>query len=136
MFIQSVRSKAGRVVVSADQLRVVIRVRRDDGWRRRVAASFAGYLAEDDEPSEILDAEWAVRWPFSGGAFSALREAHAPSVDSLAVTGGGVSWAVGLGAAIDAPEIMPAGGMLWVDYGALCDRGMPSPLNAYRWLQQ
>ena len=45
MFVQSVRSRAGRVVVSADQLRVVLRVRVAGGWRGRVAAFCAGYLA-------------------------------------------------------------------------------------------
>lgn len=45
MFIKSVRSRAGRVVVSADQLRVVLRVRNAGGWRGRVASFCAGYLA-------------------------------------------------------------------------------------------
>ncbi len=45
MFVKSVVSRAGRVVVSADQLRVVLRVRRVSGVRMRIAAAFAGYLA-------------------------------------------------------------------------------------------
>lgn len=44
MFVRSVRTRGGRVVVSADQLRVVARVKSAFAVRLRLSAAFAGYL--------------------------------------------------------------------------------------------
>ena len=60
MFIKSVVSKAGRVVVSADQLRVVLRVvnrlsaeRHNAAMYERLRDDFAGYLVSDPDPVRV-----------------------------------------------------------------------------------
>lgn len=115
MFIQSVVSKAGRVVVSADQLRVVIRcrrrlavARRDAGVRARLRADFGGYLVSERG---------------AASAFSARRGAYVPELLPECVTGaGGVGFCCELagdvsGGPLDAPYALPAGSMRSADFG-------------------
>lgn len=97
--------------------RVVCRVAGRVATRQRIGDAFKGYLvSESGQVAEM---------------FAKSRERHAGRVDLIGVTGGGFSWSVGIGDAIDAPDLMPAGGMWRFDPEPF-DYPVPAPMYAVR----
>lgn len=75
MFVKSVVSRAGRVVVSADQLRVVLRVvldwaaeRHNAAMHERLAEDFGGYLVTECERAEVVPVFSERRWLHEHGS--------------------------------------------------------------------
>lgn len=117
-YVRAVFSERARgFAVPLDLLRVVCRVAGRVATRQRIGDAFKGYLVSESGQVAPM--------------FAKSREKHAGRVDLIGVTGGGFSWSVGIGDAIDAPDLMPAGGMWRFDPEPF-DYPVPAPMYAVR----
>lgn len=122
MFIQSVVSKAGRVVVSADQLRVVLRVvnrlsaeRHNAAMYERLRDDFGGYLVSEPEPVRVEKALPVWRDGSTGRVVLICDDCYT-GADAVHWLRGFRFGAKGTGC-LDATMFIPAGGCAAYDAG-------------------